>query len=201
MHLSQSATMPPPLPGEKRRRKSTGRYVAAIILLLLTIGFYGAAVGLQSLTIGSPLWPVTVCIVLSLLTGWFIWRPFSRLSGVTSRIVNALLAAVAACGLYLFAFYGINMLTARNTAPHSVEVRIEKLYTETRYHSKRVRRNRYTRGEPYQVYFMQVGLPDGRSKKLSLTVDEYRRYQRRDTLNISVSRGLFGMDVIDRDSY
>lgn len=203
MHLSPDLSQPPPVPGSEQRpkKRNAGSTVIAVVLLLACIILYGAAAGLQSLSISSPLWPWLISIVAALPTGWAARRLMSRASGFANSYVNALLAAILACAVYIFAIYGINALTARSAEPRSIDVGVEKVYTKTRYHSKRVRRNRYTRGEPYKVYYMMVELPGGAQKELSLTRSEYSRYRRGDRIRLTARRGIFGITVVDRDSY
>ena len=75
---------------------------------------------------------------------------------------------------------------------------VESKYTKTRHRSRRLGRNRYAQGEAYKVYYIGVGLPDGRIKEMSATLKEYNRVRRGDTLAFPVERGFFGVPVIKR---
>ncbi len=75
---------------------------------------------------------------------------------------------------------------------------VERLYTETHHRSKRVGRNRYVKGEPYKVYYMEVSLPGGWRKPIHLDRARYSATHLGDTIAIPVGRGLFGLSVIKR---
>jgi hypothetical protein len=89
----------------------------------------------------------------------------------------------------------------------TVHAEIIKIYSETRHRTKRVARNRYTRGEPYKVYFMDVRLPDGQKHKRSISLKSYNQYaysshrhrERPDSVNLLLTKGALGMTIIERD--
>jgi len=93
---------------------------------------------------------------------------------------------------------GLNfMLTDFSSLPE-VKAEVVDKYSETHYRSRRVGRNRYTRGEPYKVYYLDLRLPDGRLKEMSATLGQYNRRHKGDTVALPVERGLFGVPVIKR---
>ena len=84
---------------------------------------------------------------------------------------------------------------------------ILKIYSETRHRTKRIARNRYTKGEPYKVYFMDVCLPDGQKHKRSISLKRYNQYtysshrhrERPDSVDLFLTKGALGMTIIERD--
>ena len=69
-------------------------------------------------------------------------------------------------------------------------------HSETRYHTKRISRNRTTRGEPYNVYFISFRLPDGRMKELEIPAGKYVKTRINSSLKIHIEDGMLGFPVI-----
>ncbi len=98
----------------------------------------------------------------------------------------------------LFAFYFCNSYFASHDTAHMERVAIERRFRETHYKTKRISRRTYGRGEPYQQYYIEVRFEDGRTKKLSVKFDTYRRLKSQDTIQLKMERGLWGLPVIRR---
>lgn len=101
---------------------------------------------------------------------------------------------------------GVNYFCRDKSDSETVRVEITRIYSETHYRMKRVARNRYTRGEPYRMYYMDVRLPDGRERKRSISLQRYNRYARSshmrqtrpDSVNLTLTSGALGMTILER---
>ena len=99
---------------------------------------------------------------------------------------------------------GVNYFCRDTSRTVTVRAEIVRVYSETRYRSKRVARNRYTRGEPYKVYFMDARLSDGRECKRSISIQRYNRYawnshrNKPDSVDLHLSSGALGMEILER---
>lgn len=160
------------------------------------------------MTLVSRLAVIGAAIGFSALTALVFWRKWRIITGTCNVIINFICHLIAAAGLFLALILGVNYF-GRNTSD-SVTVRAEvvKVYSETRHRMKRVARNRYTQGEPYKVYFMDVRLPDGRECKRSVSLQRYNHYARSnfrhrespDSVNLILTKGALGMTIIERES-
>lgn len=102
---------------------------------------------------------------------------------------------------------GVNFFDRDTTDSVTVRAEVVRVYSETRHRTKRVARNRYTRGEPYKVYYMDVRLPDGQERKRSISLERYNRFarsnhrrrQRPDSVDLHLTKGALGLTVIERE--
>ncbi len=166
------------------------------IVIFLTIIFYIGAYTLQSYTLIQFWIPVSVTLFIAVVSGLTLWRIWKRLTGSDKFVWNYIFHVMFLAGFLLCAFYTINFICADSTTEHTVKGVVEKKYYKTRHKTRRVSRNRYARGEAYREYYFLIALPDGMRKEQSVTINRYNRVSTGDTLNIPLSRGLFGPEVI-----
>lgn len=76
---------------------------------------------------------------------------------------------------------------------------VEKKYYKVHHKTRRVSRKRFTQGEPYNVYYMRVRLGNGETEEVKIDCNKYNRLHKGDTVTLSVSDGLFGIQVIKYD--
>ena len=186
---------------------SRWRTLRIITVVLTVIIFYGIAITLLGMTIVKPVWIIGVSILFAAVTALAFWQKWKKITTSHSIILNVICHLIASTGLFMGLILGVNYF-GRNTSD-SVTVRAEviKVYSETRYRMKRIARNRYTRGEPYQVYFMDVQLPNGSECKKSISLQRYNRFAwsnykhriRPDSVDLRLTKGAFGMKVIERE--
>ncbi len=179
------------------KHKFKGLRVGLIVFLFII--FVGGTIGFHENTIVEWWMPLSVCGVLSVVSGCVLWRVWCQLTGSGRFLLNFLCQTAFAWALLLFGFYLTNYCFAREASKHVEEVTVERVYSKTRYHSRRVGRGRYVRGEPYKVYYMEVTLADGRLKELSVNSDESRRLHKGTVLSLTLERGLWGVPVIKRE--
>lgn len=191
------------------KKKTSGwRTFSIITVSLAVIIFYGTALTLFGMTLVRPVWIVGASVVLAAVTAVAFWQKWEALTRTGSVALNVACHLVAATGLFMAVILGINYFGRHASESVPVRAAIVKVYSETRYRSKRVSRNRYTRGEPYKVYFMDVQLPDGSQRKRSISLRFYNRYARSghlrrqcpDSVDLMLTPGALGMTVMERDT-
>ena len=190
------------------KSKTSGWRMFGIILVsVLVIVFYGIAIALFGMTLVKPGWIIGASVVFAAVTAMVLWRKWRMITGSSNVIINVICHLVAATGLFMAFILGVNYFGRDASDSVTVRGEVVKVYSETRHRMKRVARNRYTRGEPYQVYFMDVRLPDGRECKRSISLQRYNRFARsnyrhresRDSVELHLTKGALGMTIIERD--
>jgi len=139
--------------------------------------------------------PLAVGLFLSALTlkpMLSFWKWLLESGPYFAGIVH--LAAMAI--VFAFLFLGINFWMADDTTLHEERVELIDRGREKRYHSRRVGRHRYVKGNAYYVYHMTVRLPDGREKRLDVPLSYYNTLARKDSVTLILESGGLGMPVI-----
>lgn len=179
----------------KSQRQSTKRKVAIVAAILTGILSYGMAIVLYGRTIISPWPPIVSAVAIGAASSLAVvsaWRKFTGLGTGACAAIHTVLSA----GVLLCAFYSINYFGADESSSRTEQVEIAALHKEKRHHSRRVGRRRYTTGQPYYVYKMDVRLPDGRIKELSTDADHYQRLHKGSKIELKLVGGRLGFDVV-----
>ena len=163
-----------------------------------TLMCYGIAYAIHGDTLVSPYITVGFGAVAGLLLGIVTRRAFGLLTGFASRAVNYATASAVCAGVVLASLYAVNFFCSSASTLHEECVPVERLYTETRHHTKRISRRTYGRGEAYKVYFAEIRFADGRRKSISVRAEQYRRLHVGDTLTLRLEEGALGMAVLTR---
>ncbi|WP_295728369.1 hypothetical protein [uncultured Muribaculum sp.] len=183
----------------KHKTRNFIRYTLIALLVLLTMASYGASMGFYGMTVINPWIPGVASLIIALLIGSRIWRLWQFITGSDNMWINLFIHTVVITGVVMGAFYTCNYLFADDSSLHKETAVVERRYKETRHRSKRVGRRTYTRGEPYNVYFIEVRiLSTGALKSLSAKQSQYSRIHKGDTLRLDTETGLFGFPVILR---
>ena len=179
-------------------KSDTWRIIGMITVALTVIMLYGLSMALLSMTI-VDLWKIAaISMGIAFATGISMFSKWHRLTHCRYKAINFLCHVVATTAISTAIILSANYflrdeeLTRTETAP------VERIYTETRYHRKRISRKVYTRGEPYKVYFMEVRLPDGTSKNLQISLQSYNRLkaQKTRTTILKMTPGALGMTIV-----
>lgn len=169
--------------------------------------FYGIALTLFRMTLVSPMRIIGASLALAAVTALVLRRKWKTITGTANALINLICHLVAVTGLCMALILGVNYFGRDTSDSVTVRAEVVRVYSETRHHMKRVARNRYTRGEPYKVYYMDVRLPDGRECKRSISLQRYnrfarsnyRRHQRPDSVDLHLTKGALDMTIIERD--
>lgn len=182
-----------------KKSVSAARYFFIGLLIVALLIFIGGSMAIYSNTIVNPWIPIAGAAIIALVSVPPCARWWKFVTQCRQPWVNGLCHVIFTGSLLLFVFYFSNFYFAKHDTIHTERAVIERLYSETHYKTKRISRRTYGRGEPYQQYYMEVRFEDGRSKNLSLKLDDYRRLMRMDTVQLKMERGLWGIPVIRRE--
>ncbi|MCM1093109.1 MAG: hypothetical protein NC421_04065 [Lachnospiraceae bacterium] len=169
-----------------------------IISLLLAFLCYGAIAALSSATLISPWFPIGTAFAFAAITGTAFAPKWEKFTSSGKFILNYLCHLVAVTGILSALFYIPNYVFADASTSHTVKAVVERRYTETRYKSKRIRRNVYGKGEPYKVYYMELRFENGMKKARHLNQQKYNRIRKGDTITVDISQGAFHVPVIKK---
>ena len=173
-------------------KKGEWKETAAIIgVVMAAFVIYAVAVWLLSITLVAMWIPLACGALVALLTLVAVRRG----RGVVWCCCYALLMTGLVADLALGANYGWR----DSAAARRETCAVERVYSETRHRTKRINRRTVGRGEPYKVYYMDVRLPGGYTRKRSLTLSEYNSMARKRTpsVTVTVTPGLFGLSVLE----
>lgn len=115
-----------------------------------------------------------------------------RASGILGFILRWAGGSIAV----LFMILSVNYHCRSAESIHTESVTITRKYHETRYHTRRVRKNVTRRGEPYEVYFMDVRFDSGMTKTFDITLSRYNKVKVGRRFELETGNGLLGMPVI-----
>lgn len=142
--------------------------------------------------------PWSIALVLSLLS-WFPLRGlYGRVLPDYHVILRLLIHFAGATGLWLLLILGLNSWCADKSSLHTEQATVVGHFREKRYHTQRVTRKVYRRGQPYYEYIVRMQFPEGREKDFTLPFEKYKHLRNGMTIEVPVSRGLLGFPVIDR---
>lgn len=168
--------------------------ILGFVLILILMG--GIAIYLYSITIVKWWIPVVVASVISLGLWWIvnpIWvRALPEIPAIGRFVIHILTVTIFLTGAVL----GANRLGARHDSVEDLTATITKKYQEKRYHSRRVGRGRYVKGEHYYVYFIVLTLPDGKEKTQEVNPDTYIHTAINSEMQLKIATGLLFWPVI-----
>lgn len=170
--------------------------IRVVALVFLTFMGYGAAISLAARTmVWFPAVALTSFAVAALLAVAIAVRRGGFI-GIRNIVAAASVATLMFAGIIAGTFMTLNYAFAAADTARTERVEVKRKYVEKHYRSKRVSRNRYTRGEPYYEHCIDVEFRNGKVCPVKLGVEKYRRVSRGDTLDATVERGLFGFSVM-----
>lgn len=124
-----------------------------------------------------------------------VWRKWLQTeSGWTPPVTHFAAFILGGCALLL----ALNYFGADDSTIHREEATVVSKTSHKRHHSRRVGRRRYTTGEPYYVYDLNLRFSDGRTKSIRVEAAQYNRTRTGATLTLQMERGLLGWPVITR---
>ena len=180
------------------------RTLKTIILIIITTAvliLFGMAAVLQEKTLVAWWIPVTVCALISIPVSLALQIIVRKLTDFKNPLWNILGAFVLSLAIFTGSFYILNYYGSDASSAETYYAPIVKKYTQERYHTKRISRNRVTRGEKYRVYFIKLEMPDGKEKKIEVSAGQYSRIKVGKRLNLQLESGLFGVTVIRNLSF
>jgi len=167
-----------------------------IISIIATLLCYGSIIGLSSATLINPWFPIVTALAFAAITGFAFAQKWEKFTNTASFILNYICHLIAVTGVFCASFYIVNYAFADSTTTHTVKAVVERRYSETRYKSKRIRRNVYGRGEPYKVYYMELKFDNGMRKARYINLKKFNRIRKGDTVKVDIARGALYIPVI-----
>lgn len=148
-------------------------------------------------TLLTPWWIPVACVLPVSLLLYYPLRGLNEwITDSSKKWLNILNHLFLTWPTLLIAVLVTNMLTAEGESKE-VAARVDRVYKETRYRTRRVGRRTYTRGAPYQVTRMDVTLTDGREYGFDIPKKLYSRITVGDTVVIPTSTGAFHLTWMD----
>lgn len=178
-----------------RRTRGSGRIVLIVLCGAVVLFCLGGISAMGDLTF-MPRWiPWTIAVGTALGTGMWGRHLWQRITGCRLQWVNyavhvVMVSLLICCGLYLG-----NQLGASDRGD-TVEAEVLKVYRETRYHTKRVSRKVYTRGDAYYVYYARVRFDNGLERNMPVSRAQYSKLRPGSVFAVEVHRGGLGYGVI-----
>lgn len=180
------------------KNKSVKHTALTITVILAVIVLYGLTIALWGMTLGNLTVIAAGSVFLAALSGLPLFNKWSAITGSYRLPVNIICHLIAATGFFMSLLLGINYW-GRNVAETKTErVNIIRVYSEEHHRSRRVGRRYITNGEAYNVYYIDVELPGGYEKALSVTPAKFRNYHKGDSVTVKLTPGALGMTIVGR---
>lgn len=170
--------------------------VSCIFLGIMAIALLGMAIALHGRTVLDWWIPSASCLLLSIPAAYYLIPLMRTLVRFEEAYLNYLAGFILSFALLVGGFYSLNYYMSAPSSHHEVSACILNKYTEERHEVKRVSRNRTVRGKPYKIYFIEVGLPEQKVKKIEVSAAAYKRYRKGQSMEFEMETGLFGVPVI-----
>lgn len=180
----------------KSEKMYKGKYIARCLLSAFVVILYVGAIALTSNTLIDWWIPFATSGALAVLTGIYCWKMWRWFTTSGKFLWNYITHVLAFTGIIAAIFYIGNYAFADHSTAHSEKAGVEKVYYKVQYHTKRIRKNRYGRGEPYNVYYMKIRLENGMVKDIKIPHKKYMKTRKGDTVTIPIAKGCFGVPVI-----
>ena len=155
-----------------------------------------AAVSLSSNTMISPWMPFSIAIFVAIASSFPFWKFWQRLTGNSGCLPNSLCHIIVVAIMLPAVFYILNYTCIDTSSIHPEKCIVIKKFYKTRHRTKRVSRHSYTKGEPYNEYYMEVLFENGLSKDLHIDRKSYTRLKPETEICLPVAEGLFHIPVI-----
>ena len=167
-----------------------------IFVCLLTVAVfagYGVALVSGSYTL-TNLWVVwSVTLFLAIFTSFVFGKKIKTLTGIRNIPANQCIYTIALTGIICGTFLFGNQVASPGNIIYTDKATISRIYTKTRYRSKRVAPRRYVNSDKYTVWRAELTFSNGCKRHIDIPVALSRKLHADNTIDIPVIRGFFGM--------
>lgn len=170
--------------------------VGVTILILLA----GGVAALLDFTVVNPWLLLGVIAAMGAVTGGAAWRYWGKITRSANFYVNFPVHIVVFTIITSALFLSVNYFAADRSSLQEQSVAIERAYWKQRHQSHRVNRRLYTSGKPYKAYYLDITLPDGSAKSITVTKRVYDKARRVDSATVRIGRGALGLTIMDKNS-
>ncbi len=167
-----------------------------IIVVLITILSTAMAMVLYDRTLVEWWHIAFICFLPAIPTGFALRKVFTGVFGWSSQAAGTVISTVMLFLIFSGIYYSANYYGSDSQSRRDLPLEVTDKFSEEHYRTKRVSRSRYTRGEKYMVYKLEILLPDGRHKIIDIPFNTYKNVRVGKTINLSVEDGLLGSPVI-----
>lgn len=182
--------------GKNSKSKESWRIVTGVMMSAVALFCMGGCAAELNYLL-TPWWiPVVIVMAITIPLALPMRGLWQWLTGKQNVALNMLCHLIFTFPLLLCAALTVNLFTADKN-PVNTEAVVERVYTETRYHTKRVSRKVYTRGAPYTVYCVEIQFPEGERRHFDIKKKVYNRLSKGDTVSVDVKKGALGMRVFN----
>lgn len=181
----------------KRNSADIKRSILIVLVLFLAIALWGMVIAFHGMTIDNLWITLGASTAIGLFSGFLFWQRWQRFTRISHFIPNYAISVIFMTAIIADLFYGLNFAFADKEST-TESATIERLYSETHHHTKRVSRRTVVQGEPYKMYYVEVRFRTGKKKTMTMPLRQWSKMHRGDTLQIKISKGLLGMPVIRR---
>lgn len=179
--------------------KGNKKRVAGLVALILVVA---AAGGLDAFLYANTLVDLWIPLSVSVVAAAILWFPLR--GAWHKRLHTESLWGPLAAHSAAVVFAGFTILLAANyfgaddSTIHREEATVVSKESHKRHHSRRVGRRRYTTGQPYYVYDLNLRFAGGRTKSMRVDAQRYNRTRTGSTIILPMEKGLLGWPVIMR---
>lgn len=182
--------------GNKKVNKSAGRVITGGLLLTLAI-MLGVGSAVETNYLLTSWWiPLSVSVFIAAVLALPMRRFWQWLTESDKTALNLLVHMVVMTPIIYFAILTVNYVFRFNTST-TVNAKVERVYSETRYHTRRVSRRVYTRGTPYKAYGIEITFHNGKKRHFDVKKNVYDRLVKGDTITVDIYKGRLGMQVFN----
>ena len=141
-----------------------------------------------------------IILLISIGSGLILGRRWSKITKVSNFAVNLIVHVIVFALFLAAAVLIVNYSTADLATAAPEHVVVERKYTKTRYHTKRITRKTYVRGEPYEVYYIDLDIPQIGERAFQVPIKVYSSLSAGDTATVRLGQGILGLKVVDASS-
>lgn len=174
----------------------TKSIVLPVILVLVAASLLGMSVALHRNTLIDWWKPAAFCLVPACAAGFAISIILRQVRAAGNRFVHLGAGIILAFSVFLGAFYMLNFYKSDHASGETCIATVVNRYSEERHQTRRVGRNRVTQGPKYNVYFVVIELPGGKTKRLEVSPREYIHTKPGKKMELRIENGLFNVPVI-----
>lgn len=180
------------------KQKEKMRRFLIIMVAVVAILATGGCIAIGANTLGSIVAMCCVAGVVTALCCIALKKLWVKMTQTSKPWVNLCVEAIVMFPIVLCTLLGVNYFGADDSTRHTENAVIERLYSKTRHHTKRVSRRTVGVGEEYKVYYAEVRMTGVARKEISLNQKQWHRLHRGDTIKLQVAQGALGLPVIKR---
>lgn len=186
--------------GELCRRNNQREMRKALTIIMAAVAIFaaGGCIALGANTLGSMTGVCCAAGVVTAVCCLALRRLWEKITLTTNRWVNIGAGVLVMFPILLCALLCVNYFGADDTTQHTENAVVERLYSKTRHHTKRVSRRTVGVGEEYKVYYAEVSMPSVANKEISLNLRQWQKLHKGDTIRVQVAQGALGMPVMKR---